>query len=169
MLQIKDFFDGRRVGGGGRRRFGGRPIYFHSIGLRPCAFAFSHMQSTGIWRLETGPRSGGDGLDSETVVVRVANTLTTGLRPGRDGLDTETVVVHVANTLTTGLRPGRDGLDTETVVVRAAVDLTDPAAALRLGVDTDRWRGAVGGLDRPGGCAQPRRGHKPMEGGSRRA
>ena len=25
MLQIKDFFDGRRVGGGGRRRFGGRP------------------------------------------------------------------------------------------------------------------------------------------------
>jgi len=113
VLQIKDFFDGRRVGGGGRRRFGGRPIYFHSIGLRPCAFAFSHMQSTGIWRLETGPRSGGDGLDSETVVVR------------------------------------------------AAVDLTDPAAALRLGVDTDRWRGAVGGLDQPGGCAQPRRERGP--------
>jgi len=142
VLQIKDFFDGRRVGGGGRRRFGGRPIYFHSIGLRPCAFAFSHMQSTGIWRLETGPRSGGDGLDSETVVVRVANTLTTGLRPGRDGLDTETVVV------------------------RAAVDLTDPAAALRLGVDTDRWRGAVGGLDQPGGCAQPRRERGPSEGGA---
>jgi len=125
VLQIKDFFDGRRVGGGGRRRFGGRPIYFHSIGLRPCAFAFSHMQSTGIWRLEAGPRSGGDGLDTETVVVRVANTLTTGLRPGRDGLDTETVVVRA--------RAGR------------------------------------GGLDRPSRGAQPRRGHKPMEGGSRRA
>ena len=93
--------------------------------------------------------------------MHVANTLTTGLRPGREGLDTETVVVHVANTLTTGLRPGRDGLDTETVVVRAAVDLTDPAAALRLGVDTDRWRGAVGGLDQPGGCAQPRRERGP--------
>jgi len=103
VLQIKDFFDGRRVGGGGRRRFGGRPIYFHSIGLRPCAFAFSHMQSKELWRLEAGPRSGGDGLDAETVVVHVANTLTTGLGPGRDGLDAETVVVHA--------RAGRGGLD----------------------------------------------------------
>jgi hypothetical protein len=48
----------------------------------------------------------------------------------------------------------------------AAVDLTDPAAALRLGVDTDRWRGAVGGLDQPGGCAQPRRERGPSEGGA---
>ena len=48
----------------------------------------------------------------------------------------------------------------------AAVDLTNPAAALRLGVDTDRWRGAVGGLDQPGGCAQPRRERGPSEGGA---